>query len=71
MSAQDGSDYREVYRGRAHDLPSGGSPPHLVKVVGNLEINGTHPHSPTEVINTTTTQGRLMYHLMGTLTELP
>ena len=47
----------------------GRSLPHLIEVVRDLEAKGANFQSLTEGIDTTTAQGRLMFHLMGALAE--
>lgn len=47
----------------------GRSLPHLIKIVGRIEHQGAHLHSVTEGIDTTTSHGRLTFHLMGALAE--
>lgn len=47
----------------------GRSLPHLIDVVRNLEGQGAGLLSLSEVIDTTTAGGRLIFHLMGALAE--
>lgn len=45
----------------------GRSLPHLIKVISNLENRGVGFQSLTEDINTTTSGGRLIFHVFGAL----
>ena len=45
----------------------GRSLPHLIEVIGGLELRGVGFRSLTEAINTTTSGGRLIFHVFGAL----
>ncbi len=47
----------------------GRSLPHLIEVVSNLNDRGCEFHSLTEALDTTTSGGRLVFHIMGALAE--
>ena len=47
----------------------GRSLPHLIEVVRRIEAQGTGFVSLTEAIDTTTSSGRLLFHMMGALAE--